>query len=60
MQDGAEPDKLQVSEKSQKSRAILGRSGANGIVSDQVQVGFCIGDYLFMRVATTLFLNASI
>lgn len=29
-------DKLQASEKSQKSRAILGRSAANGIVSDQV------------------------
>lgn len=40
MQDGVDSDKLQVSEKSQKSRAILGRSGVNGIVSDQVLVGF--------------------
>ncbi|KAJ6797816.1 Uncharacterized protein M6B38_214515 [Iris pallida] len=34
--DGVDSDKLQVSEKEQKSRAILARSGANGIISDQV------------------------
>ncbi|XP_039120893.1 dynamin-related protein 3A-like isoform X1 [Dioscorea cayenensis subsp. rotundata] len=33
--DIVDSDKLQASEKSQKSRAILGRSAANGIVSDQ-------------------------
>ncbi|KAJ0972605.1 hypothetical protein J5N97_020564 [Dioscorea zingiberensis] len=33
--DVVDSDKLQTSEKSQKSRAILGRSVANGIVSDQ-------------------------
>ncbi|KAJ6842118.1 dynamin-related protein 3A-like isoform X1 [Iris pallida] len=34
--DGVDSDKLQASEKGQKSRAILARSGANGIISDQV------------------------
>ncbi|KAH7670394.1 P-loop containing nucleoside triphosphate hydrolase protein [Dioscorea alata] len=33
--DIVDSDKLQASEKSQKSHAILGRSAANGIVSDQ-------------------------
>ena len=43
MQDGVDSDKLPASERSQKSRAILGRSGVNGIVSsDQVQVGFSL------------------
>ncbi|KAM0947074.1 putative dynamin stalk domain, GTPase effector domain, Dynamin superfamily [Dioscorea sansibarensis] len=35
LKDGDDSDKPQVSEKSQKSRAILGRSTVNGIVSDQ-------------------------
>ncbi|KAJ6851925.1 dynamin-related protein 3A-like isoform X1 [Iris pallida] len=34
--DGVDSDKLQASEKGQKSRAILARSGANGIISDLV------------------------
>ncbi|KAL0905225.1 hypothetical protein M5K25_027414 [Dendrobium thyrsiflorum] len=33
--DGLDGDKLQASEKSQKSRAILARAGANGVVHDQ-------------------------
>ncbi|MQL74700.1 hypothetical protein Taro_007090 [Colocasia esculenta] len=33
--DGIDPDKLQASEKTVKSRAILARSAANGIVADQ-------------------------
>ncbi|XP_039138061.1 dynamin-related protein 3A-like [Dioscorea cayenensis subsp. rotundata] len=35
LKDGEDSDKSQASEKSQKSRAILGRSTVNGIVSDQ-------------------------
>ncbi|XP_020590612.1 dynamin-related protein 3A-like isoform X2 [Phalaenopsis equestris] len=33
--DGLDGDKLQASEKSQKSRAILARAGANGVLHDQ-------------------------
>ncbi|XP_020252865.1 dynamin-related protein 3A-like [Asparagus officinalis] len=33
--DGVDSDKLQSSERTLKSRAILGRSGANGIAADQ-------------------------
>ena len=36
VQDGVDSDKLQASERGQKSRANLVRSGANGIVPDQV------------------------
>ncbi|KAG0488190.1 hypothetical protein HPP92_007001 [Vanilla planifolia] len=35
--DGLDADKLQASEKGQKSRAILARSGANGVVNDHTQ-----------------------
>lgn len=42
VQDGEDSDKSQASEKSQKSRAILGRSTVNGIVSDQVQAILCL------------------
>ncbi|XP_072969739.1 dynamin-related protein 3A-like [Typha angustifolia] len=35
--DGLDSDKLQSSEKSQKSRAILARTAGNGIVSDSLQ-----------------------
>jgi dynamin 1-like protein len=38
LQDGVDADKVQASEKTQKSRAILGRSGVNGIVGDLIQV----------------------
>ncbi|TVT97266.1 hypothetical protein EJB05_57490, partial [Eragrostis curvula] len=35
--DGVDADKVQASEKTQKSRAILGRSGVNGVVTDHIQ-----------------------
>ncbi|KAL6839960.1 hypothetical protein ACP4OV_029770 [Aristida adscensionis] len=35
--DGVDADKVQASEKSQKSRAILGRGGINGVVTDHIQ-----------------------
>ncbi|XP_058081855.1 dynamin-related protein 3A isoform X2 [Magnolia sinica] len=35
LKDGVDSDRLQASEKSLKSRAILARSGANGIIADQ-------------------------
>jgi dynamin 1-like protein len=38
LQDGVDADKVQASEKTQKSRAILGRNGVNGIVGDLIQV----------------------
>jgi dynamin 1-like protein len=38
LQDGVDADKVQASEKTQKSRAILGRGGVNGIVGDLIQV----------------------
>lgn len=40
VQEGVDSEKLQSSERTVKSRAILGRSGANGIVPDQVEVFF--------------------
>ena len=40
IQDGVDSDKLQSSERTLKSRAILGRSVANGIVADQVECIF--------------------
>ncbi|RRT85638.1 hypothetical protein GW17_00001066 [Ensete ventricosum] len=36
--DGIDPDKLQASEKSLKSRGIFSRSVANGVISDHLQV----------------------
>ncbi|KAL6613917.1 hypothetical protein ACP70R_036187 [Stipagrostis hirtigluma subsp. patula] len=35
--DGVDADKVQASEKTQKSRAILGRGGVNGVVTDHIQ-----------------------
>lgn len=36
-QDGVDADKVQASDKTQKSRAVLGRS-VNGVVTDHIQV----------------------
>ncbi|XP_062207910.1 dynamin-related protein 3B-like [Phragmites australis] len=35
--DGVDADKVQTSEKTHKSRGILGRSGVNGVVTDHIQ-----------------------
>ncbi|KAL5221677.1 hypothetical protein ABZP36_026390 [Zizania latifolia] len=35
--DGVDADKPQASEKTQKSRAMLGRTGVNGVVTDHIQ-----------------------
>jgi hypothetical protein len=39
LQDGVDADKPQAPEKTQRSRALLGRTaGVNGVVNDQIQV----------------------
>jgi len=46
LQDGVDADKPQASEKTQRSRALLGRTaGVNGVVNDQIQV-FCVTYFL--------------
>lgn len=40
VQEGVDSDKLQSSERTLKSRAIIGRSAANGIIPDQVECIF--------------------
>jgi len=37
LQDGVDADKVQASEKTQKMRAVLGRT-VNGVITDHIQV----------------------
>lgn len=49
IQDAAESDKLQSSEKNLKSRAIFARSSANGIIADQVCRAFLFSFFFVFR-----------